>query len=58
MDIPLKVYCKKFRREETVWINIVNGIPFPNICDDGDGSEECLECLKIAVEKHLQEFSE
>lgn len=26
----------------------------PNVCEDGDGSQECRECLKMAVEKHLQ----
>lgn len=58
MDIALKVYCTKYRKEELVYINIVNSIPLPNICDNGDGSAECQECLKKAVEKHLQTLHE
>lgn len=58
LDIAIKTYCKKFRKEETVYINIVDGLPFPNVCEDGDGGKECLECLKIAVEKHLQTLQE
>lgn len=58
MDIALKVYCTKYRKEESVYINIVDSIPFPNVCDNGDGGKECQECLKKAVEKHLQTLSE
>ena len=58
MNISIKTYCKKYRKEETVYINVVDSVPYPNVCDDGDGSPECLECLKIAVEKHLQVFDD
>lgn len=58
MDIPITTYCRKHQKEETVYINVVDSVPYPNVCEDGDGSPECMECLKLAVEKHLKLFGE
>lgn len=57
MDIAIPVYCKKHRKTETVYINRTDDGDFPNVCEVGDGSAECLECLRIAVEQYFKSFT-
>jgi len=59
----LPVSCAKFFRENhyskqvNIYFNFIDGKIIPNICDDGDDSAECIECLKSATEQYIKEHS-